>query len=71
MGRTAPPYDFSWAFVVLDEPPGGARLVVRERYGYTRPWAPLVVRPVGVVSAVMTRRMLRGIRERAEREPGR
>ena len=65
-----PPYDFTWAFAVLDEPgPGATRLVVRERYGYLRPWASLVVEPVELISFVMTERMLRGIRDRAERPP--
>ena len=47
--------------------PGDGRLVVRERYGYTRPWAPLLIEPVELVSFVMTQKMLRGIRARAER----
>ena len=42
------------------------RLVVRERYAYTRWWARFVVEPVTVVSFVMSHRMLRGIRDRAE-----
>lgn len=65
-----PPYDFTWAFVVAGGADGPARLVVRERYAYARGWAPLVVEPVAVVSFVMSRRMLLGIKERAEREPG-
>jgi hypothetical protein len=67
MGSMPPPYDFSWAFVLLGGPPDAARLVVRERYGYSRRWSALLVEPVQVVSFVMSRRMLRGIRERAER----
>lgn len=63
----APPYDFTWAFVVRDDRAGRSRLVVRERYRYTQRWAPALVEPVAVVSFVMTQRMLRGIRERAER----
>lgn len=66
-GRTPPPYDFTWAFVLRDEPGGKTRLVVRERYAYTRWWARLLVEPVELVSFVMSRRMMRGIRERAER----
>lgn len=61
------PYDFSWAFVLHDRLTGGTRLLVRERYAYTRWWAPLLVEPVEVVDFVMTRKMLRGIRDRAER----
>jgi hypothetical protein len=67
MGDAPPPYDFTWAFVLHDAPAGGTRLLVRERYRYRRRWAPLLVEPVETVSFVMTRRMLRGIRDRAER----
>jgi hypothetical protein len=45
MGNTPPPYDFTWAFVVREQSDGTTRLVVRERYAYTRPWAPLLVEP--------------------------
>ena len=67
MGNTPPPYDFTWAFVLQDRPDGTTRLLVRERYVYTQRWAPVLVEPVAVVAFVMTQRMLRGIRERAER----
>ena len=66
MGNTPPPYDFTWAWVLRDEPGGTARLLVRERYAYTRPWARFLVEPVEAVSFVMTHKMLRGIRDRAE-----
>jgi hypothetical protein len=66
MGNGPPPYDFSWAFVLHEEPPGVTRLVVRERYRYLRAWARLIVEPVAIVSFVMTQRMLRGVRDRAE-----
>ena len=56
----------SWAFALRDEPGGGTRLIVRERYEYLRPWARLLVEPTEVVS-FMSQKMLRGIRERAER----
>jgi hypothetical protein len=69
MGRTQPPYDFTWAFVLRAGPAGANRLVVRERYRYSRRWAPLLVEPVELISFVMSQRMLRGIRERAERVP--
>jgi hypothetical protein len=68
MGRVAPPYDFTWAFVLRSEHDGTTRLVVRERYGYSRWWASLIVEPAELISFVMSRRMLRGIRERAERQ---
>ena len=67
MGEAAPPYDFSWAFVLRGTSGGRTRLLVRERYGYTQWWSPLLVEPVEVVSWLMSQRMLRGIRDRAER----
>jgi hypothetical protein len=41
--------------------------VVRERYRYFRRWAALIVQPAEVISCVMSPRMLRGIKHRAER----
>ena len=66
MGNTPPPYDFTWAWVLREEPDGTSRLLVRERYTYTRPWARFLVEPVEAVSFVMSQKMLRGIRDRAE-----
>jgi hypothetical protein len=66
MGNSPPPYDFTWAWVLRDEPDGTSRLLVRERYAYNRPWARFLVEPVEAVSFVMSQRMLRGIRDRAE-----
>jgi hypothetical protein len=68
MGSTPPPYDFTWAFVLREVPGGATRLIVRERYRYEHWWAPLVVEPVSVVSFLMSRRMLHGIRSRSEHE---
>jgi hypothetical protein len=67
MGNTPPPYDFTWAFVLRERPDGTSRLLVRERYAYSQRWAPLLVEPAAAVSFVMTQKMLRGIRDRAER----
>jgi hypothetical protein len=67
IGRTAPPYDFTWSFVLRDGPDKTTRLLVRERYAYKRPWARLIVEPTEVLSFVMSRKMLRGIKNRAER----
>jgi hypothetical protein len=67
MGAMSPPFTFSWAFVLRDDSDGGTRLIVRERYGYTRRWAALMVEPTEMVSFLMTQRMLRGIKHRAER----
>ncbi|MBE7700137.1 SRPBCC family protein [Oerskovia sp. Sa1BUA8] len=70
VGASAPPYDFSWSFVLRPAPDGATRLLVRERYGYTRWWAGAVVEPVQPVSFLMSARMLRGIRDRAEGRVG-
>jgi hypothetical protein len=67
IGTSAPPYDFTWAFALRAEPDGTTRLLVRERFAYRRPWARLLVEPVEVVSFVLSRKMLRGIKHRAER----
>jgi hypothetical protein len=67
MGAVPPPYDFTWAFVLHQQPDGTTRLLVRERYAYTQRWAPLLVEPVAAVAFVMSQRMLRGIRDRAQR----
>ena len=70
MGTAPPPYDFTWSFALREHPGGITRLLVRERYAFSRWWAPLLVEPVAVVSFLMTQRMLRGIRDRAERDGG-
>jgi hypothetical protein len=70
MGRVAPPYEFTWAFVLLPQSGGTTRFVVRERYAYTRRWAALIVRPAALVSGLMSPKMLRGIKSRAEHRPG-
>jgi len=67
IGNTAPPYDFTWAFVLRDEPDKTTRLLVRERYAYTRTWARLIVELTEVLSFVMSKKMLREIKKRAER----
>jgi hypothetical protein len=67
MGPIAPPYDFTWAFVIERQQDGSTRLLVRERYEYTKRWSALLVEPVQLVSFVMSERMLRGIRSRAQR----
>jgi hypothetical protein len=67
IAQTRSPYDFTWAFVLRGQADETTRLLVRERYGYSRRWAPLLVEPVEFISFVMSQRMLRGIKERAER----
>jgi hypothetical protein len=66
MGNVSAPYDSTWAFTLNEAPGGTTRLVVRERYGYTRWWAPLLIEPTGAISFIMSQRMLRGIKARAE-----
>jgi len=61
----SPPYDFTWAFVLVRAGPEHTRLIVRERYRYLTPAARLLVEMVSLASFVMTERMLRGIRDRA------
>lgn len=60
------PFDFTWAFILRPQSDGTTRLLVRERYAYRRWWTPCMVEAVEVVSFVMSRRMLYGIRSRAE-----
>jgi hypothetical protein len=67
MGAVSAPYDFTWAFALQPIPGGSTRLVVRERYTYTRRWAALLVEPVQLISLVMSQRMMRGIKQRTER----
>ncbi len=70
-GHAPPPYDFTWAFVLRDGPGNTTRLIVRERYGYTQPWARILVEPLEALSFAMSQKMLRGIRDRAQRSgPG-
>jgi hypothetical protein len=67
MEDIAPPYDSTWAFVLRAEPDKTTRLLVRERYAYKRPRAPLIVEPTEALSFVMSQKMLRAIKDRAER----
>lgn len=67
VGSGPPPYDFTWAFALRELPGGSTRLLVRERYRYESWWARPVVAVGGAMSQVMSRKMLRGIRDRAER----
>jgi hypothetical protein len=68
IGRASPPLSFTWAFSLREQPDGATRLLVRERYGYGRWWARFVATPTGLISSVMSRKMLFGIRDRAERQ---
>jgi hypothetical protein len=65
--REEPPFiEFSWAFVLTPHGDGGARLLVRERVAFGNALARLGFGPVGVISFVMTQKMMRGIKRRAE-----
>jgi hypothetical protein len=66
VGKPAP-YDFTWTFALNDEGNGTSRLIVRERYQYTNQSARLLVEPVQLISFLMSQKMLRGIRDRAQR----
>lgn len=62
----APDASFSWAFTLHPGRDRATRLVVRERYARPRGWGAPLVELVGAVSTVMSRRMLLGVRDRAE-----
>ncbi|MDR1295709.1 MAG: hypothetical protein LBK59_12305 [Bifidobacteriaceae bacterium] len=64
--QDAPTFRFSWSFVLEQEGPADARLAVRERYAWDHANLTLGVRAMQWVSFVMTRKMLRGIKTRAE-----
>jgi hypothetical protein len=59
-------WEFGWTFVVRAASGGRSRLIVRERTGFGSRLTELAMAPIGVVSFVMTQKMLRGIKERAE-----
>lgn len=61
-----PPFQFTWSFTLRQSAPARTRLIVRERYRYLGPIAPVIVEPASLASFVMSRRMLLGIKERAE-----
>lgn len=62
--------DFTWAFVLAPQPDGRSRLVVRVRYDRSpRWWVACAVEAYELVDAIFTRRMLAGIRARAEGRP--
>lgn len=59
-------WEFAWAFVLNDRGDGTTRLLVRESVAYGSRTTRWLMVPAGPVSLLMTRRMLRGIKERAE-----
>jgi hypothetical protein len=58
--------EFTWSFV-LEGRDDTTRLIVRERIAFGKGIVRVLFTPVGVVSFVMTQKMMRGIKERAER----
>jgi hypothetical protein len=63
-------FEFQWTFALRPLPTGGTRLLVRERVAYGRRLTRRLMAPVGLVSFVMTRKMLLGIKQRAESSTG-
>jgi hypothetical protein len=59
-------WEFLWTFGLDRRSDGSTRLLVRERAGFGRTTTRLLMAPLGPVSFVMTRRMLQGIKRRAE-----
>ncbi|MCE0485949.1 SRPBCC family protein [Ornithinimicrobium sediminis] len=59
---------FQWVFLLTPDGPGRTRLLVRERYVVPLLLPRALAHLATVGSAVMSHRMLRGIRERAERQ---
>lgn len=59
-------WEFQWTFALRDAPTGGTRLLVRERVAFDSAITEALMAPVGVVSFVMTRGMLLGIKTRVE-----
>ena len=59
-------WEFLWTFALRDSPEGGTRLLVRERVAFGSALTGVLMAPVDLVSFVMTRGMLLGIKSRVE-----
>jgi hypothetical protein len=59
-------WQFQWTFALRDAPAGGTRLLVRERVAFDSAVTRLLMAPIGLVSFVMTRGTLLGIKSRVE-----
>jgi hypothetical protein len=59
-------WEFLWTFVTQDLGNGSTRLLVRERTGFDSRVTRTLMAPVGLVSFLMTQKMMRGIKARAE-----
>jgi len=60
-------WEFQWTFALVPVDERTTRLLVRERVAFGRRLTRWLMTPAGLVSFVMTRRMMFGIAERAER----
>lgn len=63
-------WEFLWTFALFDGADGTSRLLVRERVAFGSPITRMLMAPVGLVSFVMTRKMLLGVKARAEASSG-
>lgn len=61
-------WEFLWTFALRATPDGHTRLIVRERTAYGSRLTAALMAPVDVVSFVMTRGTMRGIKSRVEAE---
>jgi hypothetical protein len=59
-------WEFLWTFAVRPAPEGRTRLLVRERVAFGKLPVRVAMAPVGVISFVMTRKMMLGIEARVE-----
>lgn len=59
-------WEFAWTFAVRPDGTDSTRLLVRERAAFGNAFMRALMAPVGLVSFVMTRRMMLGIKRRAE-----
>jgi hypothetical protein len=59
-------WEFLWTFAIVPGEDGTTRLLVRERVAFDRTLTRVLMAPMGFVSFVMTRRMMIGIKRRAE-----
>lgn len=66
--RDEPPafWEFTWAFVLKEQENATTRLLVRERVGFGSKISQFLMAPIGLVSFIMTRKMMHGIKARAE-----
>jgi hypothetical protein len=60
-------WEFLWTFALQPVGSGGTRLLVRERVAFDSAVSRVLMAPLGLASFVMTRRMMLGIKSRAER----